>query len=80
MDYYILSIFFPTVERAWGLRTSDGTWDPKGYEESLRYLGEYCTENGPFDGLLGFSQGVDVATILSTLPTYSKVLYGQKKI
>ncbi|KAJ3037361.1 hypothetical protein HK097_003530 [Rhizophlyctis rosea] len=43
-----------------------------GYDESLAYLQRFYSENGPFDALLGFSQGATLSALLtSTLPTLS---------
>ncbi|KAF5781622.1 putative Rhodanese-like domain, serine hydrolase FSH, Zinc finger, FYVE/PHD-type, rhodanase [Helianthus annuus] len=36
-----------------------------GYDESLTYLKEFVTKNGPFDGILGFSQGAAMAACVA---------------
>ncbi|KAI3810315.1 hypothetical protein L1987_19927 [Smallanthus sonchifolius] len=36
-----------------------------GYDESLAYLKELVTKNGPFDGILGFSQGAAMAACVA---------------
>ena len=36
----------------------------EGANESLQYISDYIQENGPFDGILGFSQGSTIARIL----------------
>ena len=36
---------------------------PQGLEESLAFLRRVWDEQGPFDGLLGFSQGAAMASI-----------------
>lgn len=37
----------------------------QGLEESLAFLGRVWDEQGPFDGLLGFSQGAAMASIFN---------------
>lgn len=39
------------------------TTPPQGLEESLAFLRQVWDEQGPFDGLLGFSQGATMASI-----------------
>ncbi|KAI9093679.1 hypothetical protein K1719_027128 [Acacia pycnantha] len=43
-------------------------------EECISYLCEYITTNGPFDGLLGFSQGATLSALLMGYQTQGKVL------
>ncbi|XP_063986032.1 esterase OVCA2 isoform X2 [Diachasmimorpha longicaudata] len=38
-----------------------------GYEESLAYIEKLIHEKGPFDGILGFSQGASFVSILCAL-------------
>ena len=41
-------------------------------KESVDYVNDYINQNGPFDGLLGFSQGAVVCvTMLAKIPTWS---------
>ncbi|KAI9071330.1 hypothetical protein K1719_046709 [Acacia pycnantha] len=44
------------------------------FEECISYLCEYITTNGPFDGLLGFSQGATLSALLMGYQTQGKVL------
>lgn len=45
-------------------------WDPRdqhefeGFEQSYDYVVKYINENGPFDGIIGFSQGAGMALVL----------------
>lgn len=38
--------------------------DVSGFSDSVHFLVEYIQENGPFDGVLGFSQGAALAVLL----------------
>lgn len=38
-----------------------------GYQESIEYLESVFKEHGPFDGILGFSQGACLASLLCYL-------------
>lgn len=46
-------------------RTKPNLIDPQGVEESMEYLRQVWEEQGPFDGLLGFSQGAAMASIFN---------------
>lgn len=41
-----------------------------GVDESINKINQYIEENGPFDGVVGFSQGSVMTTILLGLNTY----------
>lgn len=41
-------------------------------EISIEKIKEVCINDGPFDGLLGFSQGASFAAIFCALNIYSK--------
>jgi hypothetical protein len=43
----------------------DGTVDFEGLEESIQFLVNCIKLQGPFDGILGFSQGAAMATLLT---------------
>nr|NP_001409264.1 dihydrofolate reductase [Rhodamnia argentea] len=43
-------------------------------EECVKYLCEYITSKGPFDGLLGFSQGATLSALLLGYQAQGKVL------
>ncbi|KAI9297480.1 FSH1-domain-containing protein [Neoconidiobolus thromboides FSU 785] len=49
---------------AWFIRNSN-VYD--GLDESVDYLLKFINENGPFDGILGFSQGGIMASIISKM-------------
>lgn len=40
-------------------------WDPKDPERTFDYLSRVLDEEGPFDGIIGFSQGATVACLLA---------------
>uniref|UniRef100_A0A0R3RUQ6 FSH1 domain-containing protein n=1 Tax=Elaeophora elaphi TaxID=1147741 RepID=A0A0R3RUQ6_9BILA len=41
--------------------------DHEGFEESVRAVVDFARKEGPFDGILGFSQGATLAFLLSAL-------------
>nr|CAD1833179.1 unnamed protein product [Ananas comosus var. bracteatus] len=43
-------------------------------DECISYLCDYMTKNGPFDGLLGFSQGATLSALLAGYQAQGKVL------
>ena len=49
-----------------GWWTFDGT-KSIGYEQAVEYVANYMKQNGPYDGLLGFSQGGTMACYLALL-------------
>lgn len=42
-------------------------WKYQGMDESLKFLEQYMQEHGPFDGLMGFSQGASVSSLVALL-------------
>lgn len=50
--------------RAWWVR-EDNSDKYVGWEQSAVYLRKYCADHGPFDGVLGFSQGASVTAVFS---------------
>ncbi|CAL9057398.1 unnamed protein product [Musa banksii] len=46
----------------------------KNFEECISYLCDYITKNGPFHGLLGFSQGATLSALLIGYQAQGKVL------
>lgn len=44
-----------------------GTRSYDGWRETMTYISQYLIENGPFDGLLGFSQGACLASLMVSL-------------
>ncbi|CAD7694802.1 unnamed protein product [Ostreobium quekettii] len=57
-------------------KAEDGTHTYMGWEESLDYLAAYIRERGPFDGLVGFSQGAIVSLVLAGLQRRGLALGG----
>ncbi|KAJ3683007.1 hypothetical protein LUZ60_013234 [Juncus effusus] len=49
-------------------------------EECISYLCDYITTNGPFDGLLGFSQGATLSALLIGYQSQGKVLKDHRPI
>jgi hypothetical protein len=45
----------------------DGTYELSHVNESIEYLVNVCKEQGPFDGVFGFSQGGGIASMLLQL-------------
>lgn len=61
-------------EYGWWFSAEDNTYDPlspsdvsKGYDESIELVKATFTNQGPFDGVLGFSQGACFLSILCAL-------------
>ncbi|KAM7273530.1 hypothetical protein ACFE04_028194 [Oxalis oulophora] len=59
----------PTDETDW--KTTDRPFDPlqyldqtEGFDQSLTFLKKVFSEEGPFDGILGFSQGAAMAALV----------------
>lgn len=46
----------------------------RGAQESVTYICEYIRNNGPFDGLVGFSQGAVMSGILATMQLAGEIL------
>lgn len=54
--------FFPTDPRAWWHKSdTEGT----GIDASIEIVKEAVLNNGPFDGILGFSQGAALLGVIS---------------
>ncbi|KAI8899783.1 serine hydrolase-domain-containing protein [Globomyces pollinis-pini] len=61
-------------ERAWW-NASEDRQIYYGLDESLQYLKEFSDSNGPFDGILGFSQGAAMSSLIADhLPIKPKFL------
>ncbi|KAJ2158220.1 hypothetical protein GGF46_003932 [Coemansia sp. RSA 552] len=52
---------------AWWWARSDRTLEARGIDRSLAFVKKVLTEQGPFDGVLGFSQGATMAAIVTAL-------------
>lgn len=60
--------FDPPYYEWWSAAQNEGGGTTyQGMEESLRYLERYMLDHGPFDGLLGFSQGSTLAALIVLL-------------
>ena len=46
-----------------------------GVEQSLEYLQQYINVYGPFDALIGFSQGAHFATLVASKFKFNKIVY-----
>lgn len=58
----------------WWLRNkgSENKFDHTIPQKTYDYLHDFCKENGPFDGIIGFSQGAGLAGYLAT--SFNKIL------
>ncbi|XP_050677833.1 esterase AGAP003155 isoform X1 [Leptidea sinapis] len=61
-------------ERSWWFNSEDNTFSGKclggpaiGFEETLRLIEDTVKEHGPFDGLMGFSQGACLVGLLAAM-------------
>ncbi|KAL3819645.1 hypothetical protein ACJIZ3_005550 [Penstemon smallii] len=64
---------FPPPYFEWFQFNEDFT-EYKNLEECITYLCEYITNKGPFDGLLGFSQGATISALLLGYQAQGKIL------
>ncbi|KAE9415224.1 hypothetical protein Angca_005065, partial [Angiostrongylus cantonensis] len=48
----------------------------KGFEKSVSFICEYLRLNGPFDGILGFSQGASMAHLLLVMEKRGEISLG----
>lgn len=55
-DFQLYKLFHKQSFYSWAIN-EDKTGKPKGFRESLEYVVDYMNKNGPYDGILGFSQG-----------------------
>ncbi|KNA11736.1 hypothetical protein SOVF_132350, partial [Spinacia oleracea] len=65
--------FFPPPYYEWFQFNKEFT-EYTNLEECISYLCEYITTKGPFDGLLGFSQGATLSALLIGYQSQGKVL------
>ncbi|WCJ19842.1 hypothetical protein M5689_002116 [Euphorbia peplus] len=64
---------FPPPYFEWFQYNEDFT-EYTNLEECIKYLCNYITKEGPFDGLLGFSQGATLSALLIGYQTQGKIL------
>ncbi|WWC87909.1 uncharacterized protein L201_002809 [Kwoniella dendrophila CBS 6074] len=55
-----------TTPRAWWV-TANEMKTYKKFDETVAYVHDFLTKNGPFDGIMGFSQGAGMAAIICAL-------------
>jgi len=65
--------FYNWADNSKSLETQSDQW-----QESLEYIAKYCKENGPFDGVYGFSQGAAIVTNFSH-PKIRKDIFNMKE-
>lgn len=51
------------VNRCWWLHSPSDEY--KGFDEAVKYLVKHIETNGPYDGIIGFSQGAAMSAILA---------------
>ncbi|KAL5820037.1 hypothetical protein ACOSQ3_024005 [Xanthoceras sorbifolium] len=91
LDLHFLDAPFP----AKGKSDVEGIFDPpyfewyrsnqdfteyENFEESIAYIGDYMEMHGPFDGLLGFSQGAFISAAVPGMQTEGVALTKAEKI
>ena len=54
------------VNRCWWQHKEPGVYE--GIERSLEFVTNYIQEHGPYDGLIGFSQGAAMAAFFTNTP------------
>ena len=71
---YIQPIFLETEDRGWWFSQSEKTYDATevsavdlGFEETLNSVASEIKTQGPFDGILSFSQGACLASVICML-------------
>lgn len=65
-DFLYITAPNPSVPTASGEPTY-AWWDPKHPERTFGYLSNILDQEGPFDGIIGFSQGATVACLIVAL-------------
>ncbi|KAJ1821231.1 hypothetical protein LPJ60_002746 [Coemansia sp. RSA 2675] len=51
----------------WWTRRGGKTIELRGFTKTMEYIGKILNEQGPFDGILGFSQGGCLAVVIAAL-------------
>ncbi|KAK7733266.1 hypothetical protein SLS63_004795 [Diaporthe eres] len=64
VDFLYINAPYLSVPTASGEPTF-AWWDPKDPERTFGYLSRVLDEQGPFDGIIGFSQGATVSCLLA---------------
>uniref|UniRef100_A0A7S3J0R5 Serine hydrolase domain-containing protein n=1 Tax=Euplotes harpa TaxID=151035 RepID=A0A7S3J0R5_9SPIT len=68
-DYSLYKMFKNTTFYSWAIN-DDKTGKPKGFLDSLLYVIDYINKTGPYDGVLGFSQGSFLVRMLLKLDEF----------
>ncbi|AES96052.1 putative alpha/Beta hydrolase [Medicago truncatula] len=61
-------------------QSNEGFTEYRNFEECLAYIEDYMLKNGPFDGVLGFSQGAFLAAALPGMQAQGAALQKISKI
>lgn len=57
------------LNRCWWVHTEDGRYE--GFKEAMEYVVKHIQETGPYDGIIGFSQGAAMsAAVANTLGSF----------
>ena len=62
--FFVSFLRFAFVKRNYFFQSTDESDCDRGFEESLELILKTIEDQGPFDGLMGFSQGACLAAIL----------------
>lgn len=55
------------MNRCWWIHTDDGQY--KGFAEAVKYVAQHILAHGPYDGIIGFSQGAAMAAAITNTIT-----------
>lgn len=66
------------LNRCWWVHTEDGQY--KGFKEAIEYVVTHIKENGPYDGIIGFSQGAAMSAVISNIIGSSIPSHGHFKV
>lgn len=53
------------LNRCWWVHTEDGQY--KGFKEAIEHVVSHIKENGPYDGIIGFSQGAAMSAVITNI-------------
>lgn len=75
----VAPFFSPPYFEWWNAErnTHTNTWEYKHALKSLAYIEDIAALHGPFDALIGFSQGAAMVSLVAALQKQGKVLQGQ---
>lgn len=51
------------LNKCWWLHTSGNEYE--GFDDALKYVAKHIEKNGPYDGIIGFSQGAAMSAIVA---------------